>query len=214
MTDSDATPHRTDNATASYNATIPDLGPAARTLRALAHGVGEDQLTSPTPCGGWTVGDLLDHIMGLTFAFRMGAGKAPDAAPGGPVAPSLARLHPEWRSRLPAQLDELVAAWREPAAWTGETTVGGVTLPARIMGVFALDELVVHGWDLARATGQPYDVDPRSVATVHDLVSQQASSEGTPGLFGPSVTVPDDAPLLDRVVGLTGRDPGWTYRHR
>ncbi|WP_107074580.1 hypothetical protein [Micromonospora sp. MH33] len=72
-----------------------------------------------------------------------------------------------------------------------------------------LNELVVHGWDLASATGQPYAVDHQTAEAVHRLVSQQASSAGTPGLFGPSMTLPADAPLLDRVLGLTGRDPGW-----
>ncbi|GAB3838504.1 TIGR03086 family metal-binding protein [Micromonospora andamanensis] len=188
----------------------PDFAPAAHALRTLLPGVADDQLTDPTPCTGWTVGDLLDHLVGLTFAFRTAAEKGPDPAPNGPGDPSVDRLDPTWRSRLPVQLDELVAAWRVPTAWTGETAVGGVALPAEIMGVVALNELVVHGWDLARATGQPYDVDDRTLDAVHRLVSQQASSDGTPGLFGPSITQPDDAPLLDRVLGHTGRSREWT----
>ncbi|GIJ09888.1 hypothetical protein ACFFMR_19955 [Micromonospora andamanensis] len=66
-----------------------------------------------------------------------------------------------------------------------------------------------NGWDLASATGQPYDVDDQTLDAVHRLVSQQASSDGTAGPFGPSITQPDDAPLLDRVLGLTGRRRGW-----
>ncbi|MGN9806961.1 TIGR03086 family metal-binding protein [Micromonospora sp. L32] len=186
-----------------------DFEPVARALETLLRGVTDDLLTCPTPCERWTVGDLLDHLMGLTVAFRIAAEKGPDAAPAGPGNPSVAKLDPEWRSRLPVQLDELVAAWREPAAWRGETAAGGVVLPAEIMGIVALNELVVHGWDLASATGQPYDADNRTVETVSRLVSQQASSDGTPGLFGPSITLPAGAPLLDRVLGLTGRDPGW-----
>ncbi|MGS2617130.1 TIGR03086 family metal-binding protein [Micromonospora sp. LZ34] len=186
-----------------------DFEPAARALGTLLRGVTDDQLTGPTPCERWTVGDLLDHIMGLTVAFRIAAEKGAEAAPAGPGNPSMAKLDPECRTRLPVQLDELVAAWREPAAWTGETAAGGVVLPAEIMGIVALNELVVHGWDLAIATGQPYDADNPTVETVYRLVSQQASSDGTPGLFGPSITQPADAPLLDRVLGLTGRDPGW-----
>lgn len=187
----------------------PDLEAASRALRALLPGVTDDELAGATPCDRWRVGDLLDHLMGLTVAFELAARKRPDAAPGGPPQPSMANLDPDWRQRLPERLDALVAAWREPAAWTGETRAGGVVLPAEIMGVFALDELVVHGWDLARSTGQPYEPDPDSLATVHRLVSQQASAEGTPGLFGPSITLPADAPALAKVVALTGRDPGW-----
>ncbi|PWR07385.1 TIGR03086 family protein [Micromonospora acroterricola] len=187
----------------------PDLGPASRALTSLVHGVGDHQLTAVTPCAGWVVGDLLDHLVGLTVAFRTAAEKGSDRAPGGPGRPALANLDPAWRSVLPAQLDHLVAAWRAPSAWTGETAAGGVVLPAEVMGLVALNEVFMHGWDLARATGQAYDADPQTVEWVHGLVSQQASSEGTPGLFGPSVMVPAEAALLDRVVGLTGRDPAW-----
>ncbi|WBB53473.1 TIGR03086 family metal-binding protein [Verrucosispora sp. WMMD573] len=187
----------------------PDLEPAARALKALLPGVTDVQLSDPTPCAGWTVGDLLDHLMGLTLAFRTAAEKGPDPAPNGPGEPSADKLDPRWRTLLPGRLDELVAAWREPAAWAGETAVGGAALPAEIMGIVALDELVVHGWDLARATGQPYDIDDRTLATVHRLVSEQASSDGTPGLFGPMIAQPADAPLLDRVLGLTGRNRDW-----
>ncbi|MBX7266419.1 TIGR03086 family protein [Micromonospora sp. Llam7] len=188
----------------------PDFEPAARALEKLLHGVTDDQLTCPTPCERWTVGDLLDHFMGLTVAFRIAAEKGSDAAPAGPVDPSVANLDPKWRSRLPAHLDELVVAWRQPAAWTGETAAGGVVLPAEIMGIVALNELVVHGWDLASATGQPYDVDSQALDAIHGLVSQQTGSDGAPGLFGPSVALPAGAPLLDRVLGFTGRSHRWT----
>ncbi|SIM84169.1 TIGR03086 family metal-binding protein [Micromonospora cremea] len=188
----------------------PDFAQASRALTSLVQRVTDDQLTSPTPCAGWVVGDLLDHLVGLTIAFRMAAEKAPDAAPGGPGDSTMANLDPGWRTVLPAQLDQLAAAWRVPSAWTGEAAAGGVVLPAEVMGLFALNEVLVHGWDLARATGQAYDVDPRTLEWVHGLVSQQASSQGTPGLFGPSIAVPDEAALLDRVVGLTGRDPAWS----
>ena len=69
-------------------------------------------------------------------------------------------------------------------------------------------------WDVARACGQRYEVDPPALTAVHGFLreSAEASPEGTPGLFGPAVSVPDEAPLLDRVVGLAGRDPAWSPR--
>jgi uncharacterized protein (TIGR03086 family) len=72
---------------------------------------------------------------------------------------------------------------------------------------------VIHGWDVARASGQPYDCDPELLNAVHGFVPQFAGPEQEParkGLFGPVVAVPDDAPLLDRVIGLAGRDPAWS----
>src|SRR5215218_3500236 len=76
-------------------------------------------------------------------------------------------------------------------------------------------ELAAHGWDVARATGQTYDCDAPSLEAVHDFVSQfsePGQEEMRAGLFGPVVEVPEDARLLDRVIGLTGRDPAWSPR--
>ena len=86
-------------------------------------------------------------------------------------------------------------------------------MPAEIMGTVALDELVLHGWDLARATGPPYTCDPASSAAVLAFTSASARPEraaSREGLFGPVVEVPEDAPAFDRALGFAGRDPGWT----
>lgn len=93
------------------------------------------------------------------------------------------------------------------------TAAGGIDLPGDVAGLVTLDELVVHGWDLAVATGQAYEPDPEVLAAVHEFVlgfSGPGQEEAREGLFGPEVPVPDDAPLLDRVIGLTGRDPSWS----
>ncbi len=183
-----------------------DLGPAARRVAKLVEGVPQDGLDRPTPCQRYRVGDLLDHIAGAALAFTGAARKTPlEGAPSGDAA----NLGPDWRSRLPRDLAVLAEAWREPEAWTGMTRAGGVDLPGEVAAVVALDELVIHGWDLAKATGQPADYDGPGLDAVYGMV-QQFRSSGTEGLFGPPVEVPDDAPLLDRILGLAGRDPGWT----
>lgn len=76
------------------------------------------------------------------------------------------------------------------------------------VGGLALDELVLHGWDLARATGQAVAYDRPELDAVHGMVKQFREGD-VEGLFGPAVPVPDDAPLLDRILGLAGRDPAW-----
>lgn len=186
---------------------VPDLEPAAARLRSLLTGVGDDQLAQPTPCPDYVVADLLSHLVGLTVAFRDAARKQPSDGVPGAVPP----LDPAWRQLLPAQLDELVAAWREPGVGEGMTAAGGVELPGSVAAAVALDELVLHGWDLARATGQPYDCDHTSAEVVHGFVSAVAAEgdEGPEGLFGRPVDVPPSAPLFDRCLGLSGRDPAW-----
>jgi uncharacterized protein (TIGR03086 family) len=193
--------------------TMLDLEPAARRMADLVRGIPDDQLQRPTPCPAYTVGDLLDHIAGLTLAFTAAASKATDELGSQGPSGDASRLSDDWRTRIPQDLATLAEAWRDPAAWTGMTRAGGLDLPGEVAGLVALDELVIHGWDVARATTQPYHCDQRSLEAVHGFVAQFSApgqEAGREGLFGPVVEVPDDAPLLDRVIGLSGRDPAWS----
>jgi uncharacterized protein (TIGR03086 family) len=129
----------------------------------------------------------------------------------------LANLDAEWRRKVPPALGELAEAWRDPAAYNGMTSAGGIEMPGEIAAIVALEELVVHGWDLARATGQPFDPTPAELDAVEGFLSQfsgpdQADLRGT--AYATPVVVSDDAPRLDRVVALSGRDPGWSRPHR
>lgn len=194
--------------------TFPDLEPAARRMADVLAGIPDGPLDGPTPCPNYSVGDLLDHVGGLSMAFTAAATKTfPDDVGSQRPSGDASRLGEDWRSRIPQDLTALARAWREPDAWTGMTKAGGVDLPGEVAGLVALDEIVVHAWDLARATGQPYDVDEPSLEAVHGFVAQfsgPGQEESRAGLFGPEVDVPDEAPLLDRVIGMTGRDPAWS----
>lgn len=153
---------------------------------------------------------MLGHLLGLAAAFRDAGRK--DLGPTTDTSPTSAvpDIEPGWREALPKVMDELAEAWRDPAAWTGETRAGGVDLPGAVAGAVAVDELVVHGWDLARATGQEYEPDAAALQMSYQflLASAEDPTRGG-GIFGPVVPVPDEAPLLDRAIGLSGRDPGW-----
>jgi uncharacterized protein (TIGR03086 family) len=154
---------------------------------------------------------MLDHIAGFALAFTAAAKHTEPPGGSRPPSASASRLADDWRTLIPARLTELADAWRGQAAWTGMTKAGGQDLPSEIAGVIALDEVVVHGWDLAIATSQPYTVEVPLLEAVHGFVrsSAERNPEGTPGLFGPPIFLPEDAPLLDRVLGLAGRDPSW-----
>ncbi|MFF4541624.1 TIGR03086 family metal-binding protein [Streptomyces aureus] len=187
-----------------------DFGPQALVVARLAEGVTDAQLDGVTPCPRYAVRNLLGHLAGLAVAFRDAGRK--DLGPTTDTSPtaSLPDIGPDWREALPKALDELADAWRDPAAWTGTTRAGGVDLPAEVAAAVAADELVVHGWDLARATGQEYDPDPVLLEVTHQFLAGVADDPTrVGGIFGPVVPVPDGAPLLDRVIGLSGRDPGW-----
>ncbi|OEU92257.1 hypothetical protein DB35_07305 [Streptomyces abyssalis] len=186
-----------------------DLGPQAREVKALVDGVRDDQLAAPTPCETYSVRELLGHLYGLSQAFTDAAAKNLGAGTDQDPGASLPQLPDDWRSRLPVQLDELAAAWRSESAWEGETQAGGVTLPGELAGLVALNELVLHGWDLARATGQDYRGDPGSLRASIGMLSESQSAEERGSMFGPVVQVPDDSSLLERAVALGGRRPDW-----
>ena len=196
---------------------ILDLAPAAREVSRLLDRVTDAQLADPTPCPDTPVAAMLDHFMGLSLAFTWAARKTTAAERGGGESgrgrAKAEHLDPGWRALLPQRLDELVEAWRDPAAWEGMTEAGGTTMPAEVVGVVALDELVLHGWDLARAIGQPFACDPASTAAVLAFTSASAQPEraaSREGLFGPVVKVPEDSPAFDRALGFAGRDPAWS----
>jgi uncharacterized protein (TIGR03086 family) len=190
-----------------------DLGPAAGRLAGLVTRVTDDELGQPTPCPAYTLGDLIDHVGGLALAFTAAAKKDRGELTGPPPPGDASRLGDDWRARIPRDLAALAQAWRDPAAWGGTTRIAGSDAPAAAVGLVLADELVVHGWDVARATGQPYACEPELLDAAGTFLRQFASPDAPAGpevAFGPAREVPEGAPLLDRVVALAGRDPGWS----
>jgi uncharacterized protein (TIGR03086 family) len=178
-----------------------------RTADAIAN-VRDDQLTAPTPCENMLLDELLAHVGGLALAFRAAARK--DFGPLTDTPPTAgATLDDDWRSAYPARLQELAQSFADPSAWDGMTRAGGVDFPGAAAGIVALTEVAIHGWDVARASGQPYELDDATVDAVLPHVTEIAAEEPVEGLFGRAVPVPPDAPVLDRIVAATGRDPGW-----
>ena len=133
-----------------------DLGPAARQMADLVRSTPDELLAAPTPCTTYSVGDLLDHIGGLAKAFTFAATKESLGMPDQTASGDGSRLEANWRATISADVIALAAAWEDPTAWTGMTKAGPIEMPGEIAGLVALDEVVVHGWDLAVATGQEF----------------------------------------------------------
>lgn len=188
--------------------TTLDLGPATTMLADLVRSVDDDQLALPTPCTEYTVGDLVDHVGGLAVAFVGAARKEP--VPGSEQGGSgdASRLEPGWRDRVAASLADLAEAWRSPAAYDGMTAAGGVDLPGPVAAAVALNEIVVHGWDLATALGAPYaatDVDVEACLSFARPFSTPEASAGRGPAFGEVLPVPDGATPLVELLALLGR---------
>jgi uncharacterized protein (TIGR03086 family) len=189
-----------------------DFGLPAQRLADLVARAKDDELDRPTPLPAYSVGDLIDHIGGFARAFASAARKAgherESQSPG-----DASRLTDDWRTRIPCDLAALAQAWNEPGAWTGMTRIAGSDTPAEVVGLVLADELAVHGWDLARATGQPYACEQDTLEAARAFLATIASPDAPSGpevAFGPPRPVADGAPLLDQVVALAGRDPAWS----
>jgi len=190
---SDATPPATVVAAAAG----PIIG-IARTFDAAA-------LPAPTPCADFDVHALLHHLLQWGPVLESCGRKTPAAAPA-----EVDLVVGDWRGALSSQLDGLVAAWGDPAAWEGMTSMDGVSeLPAALVGGMTMGELVVHGWDLGRALGLAPTWDDDVLELVHREITSTAEMGRAMGVYGPEVPVPATASTLDRLLGLTGRNPHW-----
>jgi len=191
-----------------------DLGPAAHEMNRLLDRVRDDQLGDPTPCPAYTLGDLLEHVRTLSEAFTLaGRKERPPAGSQPPQPGNAARLTGEWRAETDVWLRRLVEAWADPTAWEGTSWIAGSQMPASVIGLVATNELVAHGWDVARATGEQLTVDEACLAAAGEFVAMMSgpgSEEMRGAAFGPALPVGPGASSLDQVVAGNGRDPGWS----
>jgi uncharacterized protein (TIGR03086 family) len=168
------------------------------------------QLREPTPCDEWDVRALVNHVILWT------SHSLECRARGESVAPELMERDfaaaPDFAAAYRAQLDRALAAWAEPAVWDRELDVMGAKTPAADVGALIIAEMVLHGWDLAAATGQDYTVSDRAAEAAFGAVEANAELFRQYKGFADPVPVADDAPVLDRVLALSGRDPAWAAR--
>ena len=160
----------------------------------------EPRWDAPTPCDGWTVRDVVAHVIDTERDFLerhdLGPGPAPD-----PSDPREA-----WRSHAAAVAEVLGrdgVADREYDGFFGRTTIGAT------MADFYGWDLVVHGSDVARATGQRWTVDDEEAARLHATADGWGDTLHSEGICSPAVPVADDASVTDRLLARLGRDPRW-----
>ncbi|WP_158845046.1 TIGR03086 family metal-binding protein [Saccharothrix deserti] len=183
------------------------INEAVATALEVVENVKPDQLDAPTPCTEFDVRKLVNHLLFWGPSLAAAARKQPVPPPAESEA-DVDLTAGDWSADLAARLRATATAWSAPEAWTGMTSVGSPQeMPAELIGAMVLGETVVHIWDLARATGQAPTWDAELLEFVHADLLQTASMGREMGLYGPEVRVPADAPLIDRIVALTGRTP-------
>lgn len=166
-------------------------------------GITDDQLTRPTPCAEYAVRDLLNHLFLVAINFQALAARQPADFSTTPD-----RVTGDWRDRFAQESKGLIEAWSDPASLEGVSPVMG--MPQELVAGMVLLDLTVHGWDLARATGQSFTPDDAVVAELAALAERLGPQARQMGVFAEPVPVSPNAGEFARLLGLTGRDPGWT----
>ena len=172
----------------------------------LVAAVRDDQWPDPTPCPDWTVRDLVSHIV---TGNRMFAGILRGDPPAAPAGSPAADPGPAGEDLVTAYRDAasgLLAAFSEPGALERVVTVPFGTVPGIAALHLRITELLVHGWDLARATGQPASF-PDDLAEQELAFSRARLGDSPAGRrpFGPPQPAAADAPAIDRLAACLGR---------
>lgn len=189
-----------------------EMAAAAAEAARVVGGVGADQFTAPTPCADWDLHALLNHTI-LWTAFSAERRARDEPLPDDLMTRDLA-AEPGFAATYAAQIDKAVAAWSDPAAWARDLNVMGSPTPAADIAGLLIAEMVLHGWDIARASGQEYVSTDAVVAVTAAAVDASAELFRQYGGFAAPVPLPGGAPALDRVLAASGRDPRWTPRTR
>jgi uncharacterized protein (TIGR03086 family) len=171
----------------------------------VARGVKAPQLTDATHCPDWDVRALVNHWVLYTShglehrALREQLSEELTARDF--------TADPDWAEAYAAQLDRAVAAWADPAVWEGEVDLGMAKMPATELASMIIKETAVHGWDVATATGQEYRVSDGAARLILDVVETHGDLYRQYDGFADPVPVPADAPVFDRALASSGRNP-------
>ncbi|MEJ2859723.1 TIGR03086 family metal-binding protein [Actinomycetospora flava] len=163
------------------------------------HGTGDWDV--PTPVPEWRARDVVGHLTGWSTGFLASSGVdlPPGPGDGDPVAAWDAHV-----AAVQALLDDPGTAGRV----IENPHMGAMELAAMLDMIYTTDVLM-HTWDLARATGQDDRLDPGECAVLVDGMEGMEEIIRSSGQYGPRVAVPDDADAQTRLLGFIGRDPAW-----
>lgn len=178
-------------------------------LADLLSSIKPEMLDRPTPCPQYTVADLRTHVLGWLTFFGAAAtdpeGRTTRHDPSKYVAPADPAAAAEVVRAAAAELDAAIAAGlTERTVQMTQAAMPG----AAALGMI-LWEYQVHGWDLARGTGLAWSPPAAATQASFEFAPTMLTDEWRGADFGPQVAVPDNAPVLDRLLGFSGRDPNW-----
>ncbi|MCW2643576.1 MAG: hypothetical protein JWP76_5882 [Dactylosporangium sp.] len=182
---------------------VDGLAQALDATDRLIAGIGDGQWQYPTPCTQWNVHDLVDHLVSVNRRFSaMLRGEQP---PGG-GAQDASRGDGDLVAAYRDSGDRMLTAFRRPGVFEQTFTLPIGAAPAIAALHLRITDLLVHGWDIAQATGQPAHLPERLAAL--ELEFTRAKLADVPAdrrPFAPPQPVADDAPAIDRLAAYLGR---------
>ncbi len=166
-------------------------------------GIDQSQYILPTPCTEWSVSQLINHNLAIqSGTLALLEGRSIDyaepclttALPECPASALLAVTGPLMQTLKSIDLDKPL-----------ETEFGFI--PASRFVMFPMADLVIHKWDLAKATGQNSDIDTSLAEICFQVLAPAADKARENGECGPEAPVPPTASIQDRLLGMSGRQP-------
>jgi uncharacterized protein (TIGR03086 family) len=156
-----------------------------------------DRWSSPSPCEDWTALDIVQHVVDTRSMFRGLIGLDPTGAP--PAADDPMAAFQAATAVVQRDLDDPEIATTSFQGFAGETTYEAA------VDRFVNMDLVVHRWDLAKATGGDEHIDDEDVARIAAAAEEMGDMLRSPGACGPAITVADDADDQTRLLAFLGR---------
>jgi uncharacterized protein (TIGR03086 family) len=171
----------------------------------IVAGIGPDQWTAPTPCEGWDVRTLTNHVVGGNlWAGELAAGKTIGLV-GSALDGDLLGADPVASYRQSA--DAAALAFEAPGALDAPCAVSYGPVPGSVYAGHRIIDVCIHGWDLAVATGQDTHLHPGLVAACTQIVEPQLDGLRASGAFGDTIDVPIGADAQTQLLTRLGRQP-------
>ena len=175
---------------------------ALATTDRFVTGIRPEQWGLGTPCAGWDVRRLVNHVVG---GLRIYTAELTGTQAGQAHEDDWLGDDPAGAYRDAAR--SVLAAWRSPGAMSLTVSLGIGQMPAPMAAVIELTEIVVHGLDIAVATGQEDAVDePQAAALLELMQGMGVDAFRVPGVFGPALSASGAAPAHVRLMAFLGRD--------
>lgn len=184
-----------------------EMAAAAAEAARVVGNVPAGTLGEPTPCGDWDLRTLLNHtILWTSYSAER---RAHGESVGEELMNKDFTADPGFREDYAQQINKAVQAWSDPQAWAGTRNVMGNATPAADVGAMLLMETALHGWDVARATGQEFNADDTTASALEGIVQAQAELFRKYQGFADAIQPPPNATAFERALSLSGRDLSW-----